>query len=776
MNIPPELVNQFVRGNGVIFVGAGLSTGAGLPGWMDLIRPLARAVDARWPGDEADLTTDHLLTAAQYYENQRGRNALIQHLRDTLDTAGIQPTSVHRLVASLPVRAIFTTNYDNLIERALQDAGQRPNVIVSEAELAFWNEERVQVVKLCGDLNRPESIVITKRDFNTYFATHSRLAERLRSTLEIKTALFLGYSLQDPFFNQIWDNIGLDFGRHRRMGYTILFDVQPLEADDLQQRGIHVTNLKTQGEDRTELLLEWLSPVKVLETAEEEQRKAKIAKEAFELAVTTWQTEQVLESSQKLDWFYQHAHNLDIGANELFFLLLSETQSRSRDPFSQIFRFSQPDIHSKRLRWINLASLTVCIQVLDMFLLVSSGDTEETQTRALEIITDLCDASSFEVQKELVAKLEEVKQQPTGSLYRRAYQASPIPNQDSLSYLQDIALGDLPSDTRQVIAYRILEHYHNTFPAPLGLRYQAGRTILDWVNQFPVKLLDSEAFRNTAFDYLKQSSRPSYPFICKLLYDRDPDRTIGTLWDMVDLSYIGKTDSEILQLLRIYDPQRTIEQVVRTLSQESRFHSETSVALLEAMKAPEADDLLIKDLERYVQRFERGSKWWRGRIMSYWRESIRRTVQVVARHRLETAEHYLATIVLRYEPENVKLDCMDALISIGGKTVVEVFVKLLDDRFAKVRNKASRHLLEMNQRDTIVTEIIKSISEQEDRRHTHQAKRSDAMKRKINTLYKLHATQATEVLEQVALNDDDESIQKSATRVIKALRRMQDPA
>lgn len=258
MNILDELAESLHRRNVVLFIGAGLSIGAGLPGWADLIRPLARAVGARWPADEASLTSDHLLSAAQHYENQRGRHALIQHLRGVLDTTGIQPTPVHQLIASLPVRVIFTTNYDDLIERALREAGQRPNVIVSTPELAFWSEEHIQVIKLCGDLQRPENIVITQRDFNIYFATRPRLAERLRTTLEIKTALFLGYSLQDPFFNQIWDHIGLDFGRLRRWGYAVLFDADALEADDLRQRGIHVINLETKGRDRTMLLTEWL--------------------------------------------------------------------------------------------------------------------------------------------------------------------------------------------------------------------------------------------------------------------------------------------------------------------------------------------------------------------------------------------------------------------------------------------------------------------------------------------------------------------------------------
>ena len=40
MGVPCELVEQFARGNGVVFVGAGLSRGAGLPGWGELLAPL----------------------------------------------------------------------------------------------------------------------------------------------------------------------------------------------------------------------------------------------------------------------------------------------------------------------------------------------------------------------------------------------------------------------------------------------------------------------------------------------------------------------------------------------------------------------------------------------------------------------------------------------------------------------------------------------------------------------------------------------------------------
>jgi hypothetical protein len=92
---------------------------------------------------------------------------------------------------------------------------------------------------------------------------------------------------------------------------------------------------------------------------EAQARGAKVPKEAFELAVATWQTEQIFESKQRLDWFYQYRRSLDIGAKELLFLLLSETQSVSKKIFSTLFESPQ---QPNRLRWIDFVSQGVCIQ------------------------------------------------------------------------------------------------------------------------------------------------------------------------------------------------------------------------------------------------------------------------------------------------------------------------------------------------------------------------------------------------------------------------------
>jgi hypothetical protein len=257
MTIPSELLSHFAHGDVVVFVGAGLSKGAKLPGWIDLMRPLAKAVKYRLPDDDALITAEALLEVAQAYNDEKGPNELIRCLRAELGK-NVRLTSVHRLLARFRLDLIFTTNYDDLIERTFQSASKPVHTVVTDIDVAFWSRANMQVVKLCGSLNQAESIIITRDQFREYFTTRDALARRLRTELESKTALFLGYNLKDPFFNQIWSNIGLDFGDLRRRGYAVMFNANRATTSDLARRGIKVINLRAKGRAMTSRLAEWL--------------------------------------------------------------------------------------------------------------------------------------------------------------------------------------------------------------------------------------------------------------------------------------------------------------------------------------------------------------------------------------------------------------------------------------------------------------------------------------------------------------------------------------
>jgi len=254
MDVPRELVEQFAGGNGVVFVGAGLSQGAGLPSWADLIRELVTELDDCPP--DADYRN-----IAQYYDNRYGRNRLVQKLRDRLDTLDVHPTPVHEALVRLPVPVIFTTNYDDLLELALRAAKCPFESIIVNVDASFYTSDRLQLVKLHGDLGQPHSIVITTEDYEQFAFTRESLADILKVILQTRTVLFLGYSATDPDLQLILTQVRHQSGRFARNHYTVQFGALPPIVEDLEERrGLKVIDLGAQpnAAARSAALLKWL--------------------------------------------------------------------------------------------------------------------------------------------------------------------------------------------------------------------------------------------------------------------------------------------------------------------------------------------------------------------------------------------------------------------------------------------------------------------------------------------------------------------------------------
>ncbi|MEO7908321.1 MAG: toll/interleukin-1 receptor domain-containing protein, partial [Roseiflexaceae bacterium] len=249
MNIPDELVAAIASGNAVLFVGAGLSVGAGLPSWKQLIDPLAERLSL------PDNQRGDLLKIAQFYETQRGRHALISYIKEQIDATNSAPTENHRRLTQLGIRTWLTTNFDDLLEQTLRNAGERVTKVVRDYDLPYAGAERLTLIKLHGDSAQPETIVITGQDYNTYARRFPRVKEKLSGLLVDKTFLFIGYSISDPDFNQLLDDVAFDLQQHQRMAYAVLFDVNAFILDDLRARSIQVLNISPDAQtDRSEQL------------------------------------------------------------------------------------------------------------------------------------------------------------------------------------------------------------------------------------------------------------------------------------------------------------------------------------------------------------------------------------------------------------------------------------------------------------------------------------------------------------------------------------------
>ena len=108
-----------------VFVGAGVSAGAGYPSWKELLRDIGAEL-----GVSSDDIQD-LAALAQWSIADAGAGRIRELIRDQIGINRDVPETLE-ILARMPIRNIWTTNYDRLIERAFE-AIRRPCDIRSAA-------------------------------------------------------------------------------------------------------------------------------------------------------------------------------------------------------------------------------------------------------------------------------------------------------------------------------------------------------------------------------------------------------------------------------------------------------------------------------------------------------------------------------------------------------------------------------------------------------------------------------------------------------------------
>jgi hypothetical protein len=223
-SIEPEnlaLEDAVAQGECVLFAGAGLSRGAGLPDWSELLGRLAADLHLSQPEryDYLDL--------AQWYRERFGPQALAEVVRGTFGYPDPppRPTLAHYLLLGLPVRHVLTTNYDGLLETSLTALKKEPVKIVKQEDVTLTgNPVGVSVVKLHGDAAQAEEIVLSRDDYDEFFQRRPALAVLLEGLLLNRTFFFVGYSLRDPNFRQIYSRIARMLREARRPAFATTFE------------------------------------------------------------------------------------------------------------------------------------------------------------------------------------------------------------------------------------------------------------------------------------------------------------------------------------------------------------------------------------------------------------------------------------------------------------------------------------------------------------------------------------------------------------------------
>lgn len=157
-------------------------------------------------------------------------------------------------LADRHLSGFITTNYDNLLEKIAPFY----KVFVGQDDLLLSNPQCIgEIFKIHGTLKSPESIVLTREDYELFSAKRAYLAAKLLTIFIEYPVIFIGYSLNDPNVQAILCSIVdcLDKDRLDKLAKTLVFverdkslgssiDIQT-HAREINGKTLVMTNVRT---------------------------------------------------------------------------------------------------------------------------------------------------------------------------------------------------------------------------------------------------------------------------------------------------------------------------------------------------------------------------------------------------------------------------------------------------------------------------------------------------------------------------------------------------
>lgn len=212
-----DFVKDLDEGTASIFAGAGLSVPAGFVNWTDLMAEIAHDLGLNI-NNEKDL-----VSLAQFHVNENQTRSKINRKILEEFTEDTRETENHRIIARLPLSSIWTTNYDQLLEKACYNENKVVDVKYTKNQLLTTKPKRdIVIFKMHGDVDHPNEAIITKEQYEHYHYTHEPFINALAGELTTKTFLFVGFSFTDPNLDYVLSRLNFRFSKQQRQHYCFV--------------------------------------------------------------------------------------------------------------------------------------------------------------------------------------------------------------------------------------------------------------------------------------------------------------------------------------------------------------------------------------------------------------------------------------------------------------------------------------------------------------------------------------------------------------------------
>ena len=180
----------------------------------------------------------------------------------------------HKTLVALPFKGILTTNYDVVLEDALEAIGKpaihKNSFVVNKNTagqvhrffLTMSDPDKIGVAHLHGIYNDPERIILSSKDYEDAYGPpiiqeisklnffqkfwHQMRREEnsdwtlhrkfLWAVLATRRVVFVGFSMKDPYFNKMLESVSNDLWRWGRPVHFAIMSISPKESEALQTK------------------------------------------------------------------------------------------------------------------------------------------------------------------------------------------------------------------------------------------------------------------------------------------------------------------------------------------------------------------------------------------------------------------------------------------------------------------------------------------------------------------------------------------------------------
>ncbi|MZI93787.1 hypothetical protein F9817_11345 [Vibrio sp. CAIM 722] len=210
---------EILSGKVTFFTGAGISTESPMVLNINFYQEVAREIDA------IDKGWSFPKLMQEFCKQPNGRMKLLQMLRSRFKTIDSFPelqnsaTSFHKSIGTLySVRNIVTTNWDTYFEDF-----SHSTPFVLDSDLAFWEVAERRVLKIHGSIDNLSTVVATEDDYSecTKRLNEKLIGGMLKTILATQTVIFVGYSMRDSDFHEIYSLVKEQMDLLHRQAYVV---------------------------------------------------------------------------------------------------------------------------------------------------------------------------------------------------------------------------------------------------------------------------------------------------------------------------------------------------------------------------------------------------------------------------------------------------------------------------------------------------------------------------------------------------------------------------